>query len=635
MRPRRFVWVAVAAVLTACGRPAVRPEPPVPPVQVHRRVFGPPARPESPPSPPSSPARPEARAPSVPPPSPPPPAEAPPPAPDPLAEAEARISQGEFDAALAALEAAEPTPEVLRRKGDVLVALGRYPDAVAAYAAALPEDDDVAAEPLRALIRSVLDAMGAADLEAVARRCPFCPEGGYARLRLARLALAQGQTDRALELLSDLEADFAGEPVGRAAAALRGRIEARKAVSPGTYGLLVPLTGPLAPFGRRVLRGAVLGAGLFGPEDPGVRLLVRDTRADPETAAAAAEELARAGAVGLVGPLKGEAARRAASAARSAGVPLVALTPAAGVAGDGSYRLYLPEAEEMAVLVRYAVQGLGLRTFAILYPDTNTGRLYRDRFWDRVVAEGGEITGVEAFGGDLASASEAVERLTGVYGLTPEELRARFLEEERLRLARERELWEALGVTPAEAGEPDAAIQVDEQRLAEYKPRPIVDFDAVFLPAPALTAAQVAPLLAFHDVEDVVLLGIRAWNFPGFVEVGGDAVEGAVFAAEFHPDRPASRAFAEAYRRAYGETPGVLEAYAHDALALVVAGGAEETRPALAARLAGAAAFPGVLGPITATGGDLWAPPALLTVRRGRIVPVEEPPTDLSLPRNP
>jgi len=635
VRPRRLVWMAVAAAMAACSRPAVRPEPPVPPAQVHRRVFRPPARPEPVPSAPSSPARPEARAPSVPPPSPPPPAEAPPPAPDPLAEAEARIAQGEFEAALAALESAGPTPEALRRKGDVLVALGRYPAAVAAYAAALPEDDDVAAEPLRALIRSVLDAMGAADLEAVARQCPFCPEGGYARLRLARLALAQGQTDRALDLLSDLEADFAGDPVGRAAAALRVRIEARRAVSPGTYGLLVPLTGPLAPFGRRVLRGAVLGAGLFGPEDPGVRLLVRDSRADPETAAAAVEELARAGAVGLVGPLKGEAARRAAQAARSGGVPLVALTPAAGVAGDGAHRMYLPEAEEMAALVRYAVQGLGLRTFAILYPDTDTGRLYRDRFWDRVVAEGGEITGVEAFGGDLASASEAVERLTGVYGLTPEELRARFLEEEQLRLARERELWEALGVTPAEATEPEGGVQVDEQRLAEYRPRPIVDFDAVFLPAPGLTAAQVAPLLAFHDVEDVVLLGIRAWNFPGFVEVGREAVDGAVFAAEFHPDRPASRSFAEAYREAYGEAPGVLEAYAHDAVALVVSGGAEETRPALAARLAGVAAFPGVLGPITAAaGGDLWAPPVLLTVRRGRIVPAE-PPAALSLPRNP
>ncbi|GAB4249734.1 MAG: hypothetical protein Kow0054_06890 [Deferrisoma sp.] len=622
--------LAAAAWFGGCASPAVRPEPPAPPVEVHRKVFAAPPAPGAPaPRPTPAPAPEESpRAPAQPEqaeaarPQPEPPA-------DPLALARDLLERGEFEQARGVLAGAEPTPEARRLLGDVLVALGRYPEAVAAYAEAIPEDDDIAAEPIRQTIRGVLDAMGPEDLKRVAARCPFCPEGGYARLRLARLALERGAADEALALLGEIEADFAGDLLGRSAEALRRNIEARRAVRPGTIGLLVPLSGPLRSFGQRAVRGAVLGAGLFGDEDPGIRLVLKDSRADPNAARVQAQALAAEGAVAAVGPLKGDAAAAAAAAARGLGLPLVTLTPAEGVAGDGVFRMYLPEAEEVRALVRYAVAGLGLRTFAILYPDTPTGRLYRDRFWDAVVAEGGEITGVEAFvAEDLASAGAAVEKLTGVYGLTPEEIRARFLEEERLRLERERALWEALGVTPAEAApEP----QVDEERLAEYKPKPIVDFDAVFLPAPSLTAAQVAPLLAFHDVESVRLLGIRSWTYPKFLEVGKDAVEGAVFAAAFHPSRPESATFSAAYQQAYGEPPDDLAAYAHDAVKAVVSAGPEATRPDVRALLASLRDLPGALGPVSASpGGDLHAAPVLLTVRRGRFEPIGDlppPPT--------
>ncbi|GAB6064145.1 ABC transporter substrate-binding protein [Deferrisoma palaeochoriense] len=621
--------LAAAAWFGGCASPAVRPEPPVPPVEAHRKVFA------APPAPKPLPPRPApAPAPEEPPRAPvqPEQAEAAPPPPettaDPLALAREFVERGEFAQARAILAGAESTPEARRLLGDVLVALGRYPEAVAAYAEAIPEDDDIAAEPIRQAIRGVLDAMGPEDLKRVAAWCLFCPEGGYARLRLARLALERGAEDEALALLGEIEADFAGDLLGRSAGALRRNIEARRAVRPGTIGLLVPLSGPLRSFGQRAVRGAVLGAGLFGDEDPGNRIVLKDSRADPNEARIQVEALAAEGAVAAVGPLKGDAAAAAAAAARGLGLPLVTLTPAEGVAGDGVFRMYLPEAEEVRALVRYAVAGLGLRTFAILYPDTPTGRLYRDRFWDAVVAEGGEITGVEAFAEDLASAGAAVEKLTGVYGLTPEEIRARFLEEERLRLERERALWEALGVTPAEAAlEP----QVDEERLAEYKPKPIVDFDAVFLPAPSLTAAQVAPLLAFHDVESVRLLGIRSWIYPKFLEVGKDAVEGAVFAAAFHPSRPESAAFSSAFETAYGEPPDDLAAYAHDAVKAVVSAGPEATRPDVRALLASLRDLPGALGPVSASpGGDLHAAPVLLAVRRGRFEPIGDlppPPT--------
>ena len=591
-------------------------------VQVKRRVY------EAPPAPaPTAPApEPEAPAPAPrarpegPPEAPAAEPEAPPA--DPVTAARERFRAGDFAGALDLLERAPATPEVLALRGDALVALGRYPEAARSYAAAIPQGD---AEVLRARVRSLVEAMSEADLRAVADACPFCPDGGYARLRLARLALERGDEDEALEALAALEADFADGPVGREAAGLRRDAEARRVIRPGAYGVLLPLSGPLAPLGRGALRGAMVGAGLFADTDPGVRLLVADSRGEPEAAARAVEDLAARGAVGIAGPLKGTAAAAAAARARELGVPLIAPPPAGGVAGEGVYRLYVSEEDEMAALVAYAVRTLALRRFAILYPDTELGRTYRDRFWDRVIAEGGEITGVEVFSGKSADAGDAIQKLTGVYGLTPEEIRERFLEEERLRLQRERELLEALGVSTAEAAE---VPEVDEERLAEYKPRPVVDFDALFLPVPSVQAGQIAPLLPFYDVEGVTLLGIRAWNYPTLVDVGEEYVEGAVFAAEFHPGLPRARDFVAAYRKDYGEDPGVLEAYARDAVALLVAGGAGETRVSLRERLDGLREAPAVTGPVTATSsGDLRGVAHVLTVRKGRIVPVPQAPT--------
>ncbi len=621
---RRVLCVAAAAWLAACAGPAVRPAPPPGQapgagVQPARRVFVPEPAPVA--QPPAEPARPET--PSRP--APPPPEKTRPeplPPPDPLAEARHRFDAGDFRGAWTVLRDAPESVEAARFRGDVLVALGRYADAARAYGKALALG---AADPaeLETRIRALVDALDPEGLRQVAQACPFCPEGGYARLRLAQQAAAEGRTVYARDVLAALEADFAGHPVGDEAARLRRRLEAEGAAKPGTYGVLLPLSGPLAPFGRRALRGVLLGSGLFGPHDPGVRLLVADSRGEPEAAARAVEDLATRGAVGIVGPLKGAAARAAAEKARELGVPLLTLTPAAGVAGDGVFRLHLPREDEMAALVAYAVRVLGYRRFAVLYPDTEAGLLYRDLFWDRVVAEGGEITGVESFSGTLDDAGTAIEKLTGVYGLSPEEIRERFIEEERLRLRRERELLAALGVEPAFADEP---VEVDEERLARYRPRPIVDFDALFLPVPSRLAGQVAPLLPYHDVEAVTLLGVRTWNFPTLVEVGEEYVEGAVFAAEFHPETPQAREFVRAYRQAFGEDPGVLEAYARDAAALLVAGGSGESRPELRARLSGLRDAPGVTGPLTARpDGDIAGRPVILTVRKGRIVPAPYP----------
>lgn len=407
---------------------------------------------------------------------------------------------------------------------------------------------------------------------------------------------------------------------------------------PALYGLLLPLSGPLQPLGERALRGALLASRLFSKGDaPPTRLAVADSAGEPAVAAEALRDLAARGVLGVVGPLKGSEAVEAARVGREVGVPILCPTPAADAAGGGAFRLYLREEDEVARLAEYAVKERGLARFAILYPDTALGRRYRDLFWTEAIRQGGEVTAVEAFDAAARPPSEAIQRLTGVFGLTPSEIRERFLEEERVRLRREKDLLRALDAdrppgeeaagAPGGGDAPEEEIAVDPERLARYRPEPIVDFDAVFLPASGIEAAQVAPQMAFHDVERVVLLGLRSWNYPAFVAVGEEYVSGALFASELDPALPEARRFAEAYRAQYGEEPGVIEAYAYDAVGLMVSGepglGAD-TRASVRARLAALWSAAAVTGPLTAhPGGDIAATPKILTVRGKRIVPAE------------
>jgi len=616
----------------ACAAPARRAPPPdaAPRIGVERegRVFVP-ARPEPPPEPVAT-----ERALAQPEPAPPlaPLAPSPEPLPEvPVARAlevspAALFEAGLFAEALSALgepsEEWSPAPWHLRARA--LEALGRRPEAVWSYAEAVRGADEVAAEDLRARLRALLDGLDEGELVEVAVACPLCPEGGYARLRWARLRHAAGDVEEAEGVLVSLAGAFAGDPLGRAAEALRAEWAAARSVTPGLYGVLLPLSGSLQSIGERALRGALLASGLLAEgADPGFRLAVRDSRGEPGAAGQAVRELAAQGVMGIVGPLKGSAAAEAARVARELGVPLVAPTPAPEAAGGGAFRLYLREEDEVARLAEYAVRARGLRRFAILYPDVPLGRRYRDLFWAAVVDQGGEVTGVEPFAPSSRDQGDAIRRLTGVFGLSAAEIRERFVERERERLLRERELLVALGLV--ENPEAEIEVSVDLERLAKYKPEPIVDFDAVFLPVSGLEAAQIAPQFPFHDVERVALLGIRTWNYPTLVQVGQEYVAGALIPAEFHPSLPEAREFAAAYQREYGEPPGVIEAYVHDAVRLLASSTSllgPETRPGLRRRLEALWAAPGVTGPLTThPNGDIAAQPKILIVDKGRIAP--------------
>jgi len=531
--------------------------------------------------------------------------------------------------ALARAEAAAPRgPERQALGGRIAARLADLaPEALGEVAEALDGEPPAARVALRG-VRLALDAGALEQAEAWLERArdaaPDAPEPALEeRLRslAARLAALRrrGPAPEALPTFAEVARRALPETAGAA----------------GTVGVVLPLSGPFARYGEAALRGAILAAEIFGPEGTdgfggaagsggvgGVRLRVRDSAGRPERAAAAVSELAADPAVrAVVGPLLGDEAEAAAAVAEREGVPLLTLTAREGVASGRShvFRLGLTPRSETAALAEHAVDELGVERVAILHPRDAYGEGLKDLFWDALEARGAAVVGVGRYAPEATDFAEPIRRLIGYLLLDAEQREA--LEE------REELLDRAKRVSAERAAE--LREEAEEITGPEGQPLPpVVDFDALFVADTHERAVLLAPQLAFHGVDEIMLLGPSGWNHPDLVRIAGHHVEGAVFPEPYFAEsrfRFVQR-FRERYRDTFGEEPEAMAARAFDAARLVLVQLARglSTREEVREGLLAVRAHPGPSG-VTRIGpdGNARKRPFLLGVRGGHVVSLD------------
>ena len=109
-----------------------------------------------------------------------------------------------------------------------------------------------------------------------------------------------------------------------------------------------------------------------------MKLVFRDVGSDPETAAAVTRELAQDESVlAILGPLSSAMAQSAADVAQATAVPLIALSQKDGITQTGNwiFQAFLTPRQQVRALVRHGLS-MGIRRFAILYPNLLTGVLF-------------------------------------------------------------------------------------------------------------------------------------------------------------------------------------------------------------------------------------------------------------------
>ncbi len=451
--------------------------------------------------------------------------------------------------------------------------IGDLAKAVPALARAHALGDEQQKAEIAHTLQQILPRLSLAELQSLLSSQKDDFTRGALLARLGEFYLEQERYDEALATFEQFLADYPQHPeaqrIREQVAALQGKAGgARYAM-----GCLLPLTGPYAAIGQKALDAVELAfSQITGAQGASpLKLVVRDTAGDPARAVAAVQELARQQVAAIMGPIV--AVRAAAEEAQRLRIPMIAMTQKSGIAAIGDYvfRNFITPRMQAVRIVRYAMERLNARRFAIFYPREKYGTTFMQIFWDEVTRRGGRVTAAESYQPDQTDFADNIKKLAGIYYPVPESLK------------------------PPECRRPDTPEGRKE------KPRPIIDFDVLFIPDAPATVGLIIPQLAFYDVRGVYLFGTNLWHSRRLIEMAGQYAQGAMMPDGFFAESPspAVRTFVGAFQSTFNRMPGFVEAVAYDnATLLLTLIGREGVRfrGTLKERLLRIHPFPGVTG---------------------------------------
>lgn len=450
----------------------------------------------------------------------------------------------------------------------------------------------------------IIKKMDQESLEEVIEKYPREFPVGYARFQLGTLYFQSKKYREAKNVLESFLITSPKHEYRNRAMEMLALIETPYIGEKTRIGAVLPLSGKGAIAGQKILHGIQLAFGnleLDAAKDR-FQLIIKDSATDPKRASEAISELAiEDKVIAVIGPVFSDTTREAAIVADRYKIPVFSpFAHAKGITELSPYvfRNSLTNELQGKTIAEYAYNSLGLRSFAVFYPDNPYGKELRDIFISHIIGLGGEIKHVIPYDSRANDFSREIKEIGG-------------LEDKELKELKEK----------IESG----SLVIPEPQ--NERPNPKVDYDALFIPGYYDKVGLIAPALQFYNVTNVTLLGGNGWNSPKLINIGERYVEGSVFVDGFFINSPISfvKEFVKNYRLTFGEDPDILSAQAYDATEIILKILKEgvETREGLRDALSRVKDFPGVSGSTTITPqGDAEKILFILSVKNGHIVQI-------------
>lgn len=388
--------------------------------------------------------------------------------------------------------------------------------------------------------------------------------------------------DDALDLLVAFHQTYPEHPYTSDALQLTEVVKQRLAFTPFTVGCLVPLTGSYKTYGQRMLNAVQMALiGMQSGETPlPIKLVVKDSASDDLHAVEAVRQLAQAGVGAIIGPII--TSQAAAREAQRLNIPIVTFTQKTDItkAGDFVFRHFITPNNQVKTLVEFFIGELNLRHFAVMYPREAYGNTFMNLFWDELVKQGGQMVGVESYDPKQTDFADTIKKLIGTYYPIPEELQAKPMVQ-----VEENPYYQAApqSVDTLEDVLPDPVTRLtgmffqdpDQDRIKgpavgrrrqEKIENPIVDFDVLFIPDAPKVTGLILPQLAYHDVKNIYTAGTNLWHSQQLINMTQQYAQNAVMVDGFYKDSQSQivQNFVEQFEAIYGESPGLMEAFAFD-----------------------------------------------------------------------
>ncbi|MGE4232239.1 MAG: ABC transporter substrate-binding protein [Bacteriovoracia bacterium] len=409
--------------------------------------------------------------------------------------------------------------------------------------------------------------------------------------------------------------NFADSPYLESAKEFLRKMEFAELVDANKIGVLLTRSGKFEKFGEKALQGIEFAFKEFKRENPDTKLelVVVDDKGDTEGAQEALDELFyKHHVLAVIGPMLSKLSEAIGVKAQEMGLPLISLTQIEAKGGDFVFNMGLTPHIQLAEVIRYAVSARSFKTLAGMVANSRFGEEYFNAFWDEIERSEISVRAFEHYPPEETDFRVYIDRMVGLS--YPD---SRTKEYEELAAMKENILATTKGTSMKKLN-----------RI--YTIKPIVDFDAVFIPDEPKVLGQILPTFAYRDVEKMQFIGNNTWNNPELIARGGHFVEGAVFVDGYYNESTIANSvrFREGFFKEYQTYPTVIEAGSYDAAKLVVSLAQRApvmSRQEMRNRLAGFREFPGINGRIIyapsrdGRGGRILKRLQFLTVKDGKI----------------
>lgn len=145
----------------------------------------------------------------------------------------------------------------------------------------------------------------------------------------------------------------------------------------------------------------------------GIQIAVYDSGGAPAAAQTAVGKALSEGSQIILGPLFSAEVAAVAPQARQAGVPVVAFSSDANVAGPGVFLLSFLPSDDVERVISYSASQ-GRKSFAALLPNNAYGAVVEASFRRAVAGVGGRIVAIETYDADEASMQAKAKAIAGI-----------------------------------------------------------------------------------------------------------------------------------------------------------------------------------------------------------------------------
>lgn len=336
-----------------------------------------------------------------------------------------------------------------------------------------------------------------------------------------------------------------------------------------------PMSGDVAQYGDTKVKGIQIAidevnakGGIGGRK---VRLEVGDDAGNPKEGANLAQKLASNSSISaVIGHWNSSVTLAAIPIYDKAGLPAITDSVNRKISGASKYvfRIFATDIVEGRELAAYTKNILGKSKAAIIYENNDYGQGLTASFTENFKKLGGEVVASEPY---IGGTKDFKPQISKIKGLSPDVLFIGGYHTETALIARQ-----------------------------------------------AREAKMDLQLLAGDGVESEDLM-----------KLGGQAVEGLIFAADYNAllDIPGNKEFVEKFKAKYGRLPDTYAALAYDSARLILEGMTKNgvSRDKIQQYLKQVKDFPGVTGKVTFNDqNDAERPIYMLVVKGGKIVPAEK-----------